>query len=169
MLLTTHHPDHALGIADKTLLMLRDAVHLYGPAAQCLRKKTSPACTACRCVASRSIQGKRRSPRSCRFTASAAPHRHRSQTARPCQPPRPWQESIEEFRGRRHEVAAVMVERIERGNDQAAGRRDAVIVKQRAAGVPSFPIGGTSMSVCARGGGLRTPWKCQMVSANGTA
>jgi len=32
VLLTTHHPDHALGIADKALLMLRDAAHVYGAA-----------------------------------------------------------------------------------------------------------------------------------------
>lgn len=31
VLFTTHHPDHALGIADNTLLMLRDAAHLSGP------------------------------------------------------------------------------------------------------------------------------------------
>jgi iron complex transport system ATP-binding protein len=37
--LTTHHPDHALGIADKTLLMLRDAVHIYGPAASVLTEE----------------------------------------------------------------------------------------------------------------------------------
>jgi iron complex transport system ATP-binding protein len=30
--LTTHHPDYALGIADKALLMLRDAAHAYGAA-----------------------------------------------------------------------------------------------------------------------------------------
>lgn len=39
VLLTTHHPDHALGIADKTLLMLRDAVHLYGPAESVLTEE----------------------------------------------------------------------------------------------------------------------------------
>lgn len=27
---TTHHPDHALGVADTTLLMLRDAQHIHG-------------------------------------------------------------------------------------------------------------------------------------------
>jgi iron complex transport system ATP-binding protein len=32
VLLTTHHPDHALGIADKALLMLRDAEHVHGAA-----------------------------------------------------------------------------------------------------------------------------------------
>ncbi|WP_454632595.1 ABC transporter ATP-binding protein [Bradyrhizobium cenepequi] len=30
ILFTTHHPDHALGIADTTLLMLRDATHIAG-------------------------------------------------------------------------------------------------------------------------------------------
>jgi iron complex transport system ATP-binding protein len=30
ILFTTHHPDHALGIADTTLLMLRNAAHLHG-------------------------------------------------------------------------------------------------------------------------------------------
>ena len=30
ILFTTHHPDHALGIADRTLLMLRDATHISG-------------------------------------------------------------------------------------------------------------------------------------------
>lgn len=39
VLLTTHHPDHALGIADKTLLMLHDAVHLYGPAGSVLTEE----------------------------------------------------------------------------------------------------------------------------------
>ena len=39
VLLTTHHPDHALGIADKTLLMLRDAEHLYGPARSVLTEE----------------------------------------------------------------------------------------------------------------------------------
>ena len=39
VLLTTHHPDHALGIADRTLLMLRDAVHLYGPAESVLTEE----------------------------------------------------------------------------------------------------------------------------------
>lgn len=39
MLLTTHHPDHALGIADKTPLMLHDAVHLYGPAGSVLTEE----------------------------------------------------------------------------------------------------------------------------------
>ncbi|UZE46811.1 ABC transporter ATP-binding protein [Rhodopseudomonas sp. P2A-2r] len=36
VIFTTHHPDHALGIASNTLLMLRDAQHLYGPAASVL-------------------------------------------------------------------------------------------------------------------------------------
>lgn len=36
VLLTTHHPDHALGIADKTLLILRDAEHLFGAASSIL-------------------------------------------------------------------------------------------------------------------------------------
>jgi iron complex transport system ATP-binding protein len=31
VLFTTHHPDHALGISDTTLLMLRDATHIAGP------------------------------------------------------------------------------------------------------------------------------------------
>lgn len=39
VLLTTHHPDHALGIADKTLLMQRDAEHLYGPARSVLTEE----------------------------------------------------------------------------------------------------------------------------------
>jgi iron complex transport system ATP-binding protein len=39
VLLTTHHPDHALGIADKTLLMLRDAEHVYGPARSVLTEE----------------------------------------------------------------------------------------------------------------------------------
>ncbi len=30
VLFTTHHPEHALGIADNTLLMLREAPHIYG-------------------------------------------------------------------------------------------------------------------------------------------
>lgn len=30
ILFTTHHPEHALGIADKTLLMFRDGTHLHG-------------------------------------------------------------------------------------------------------------------------------------------
>ena len=39
VLLTTHHPGHALGIADKTLLMLRNAAHLYGPAGSVLTEE----------------------------------------------------------------------------------------------------------------------------------
>ncbi|BAL76882.1 ABC transporter ATP-binding protein [Bradyrhizobium cosmicum] len=31
VLFTTHHPDHAIGIADTTLLMQRDAAHITGP------------------------------------------------------------------------------------------------------------------------------------------
>lgn len=31
VLFTTHHPDHALGVADAALLMLRDARHIHGP------------------------------------------------------------------------------------------------------------------------------------------
>lgn len=31
VLFTTHHPDHALGIADSTLLMQRDTSHIFGP------------------------------------------------------------------------------------------------------------------------------------------
>jgi iron complex transport system ATP-binding protein len=31
VLFTTHHPEHALGIAEQTLLMLRDGTHIYGP------------------------------------------------------------------------------------------------------------------------------------------
>lgn len=31
VLFTTHHPDHALGVADEALLMLRDARHIHGP------------------------------------------------------------------------------------------------------------------------------------------
>lgn len=31
VLFTTHHPDHALGIADTTLLMQRNATHIAGP------------------------------------------------------------------------------------------------------------------------------------------
>ncbi len=31
VLFTTHHPDHALGIADTTLLMQRDSTHVTGP------------------------------------------------------------------------------------------------------------------------------------------
>lgn len=31
VLFTTHHPDHALGVADTTLLMQRDSTHLAGP------------------------------------------------------------------------------------------------------------------------------------------
>ena len=30
VLFTTHHPEHALGIADETLLLLRDAAHIHG-------------------------------------------------------------------------------------------------------------------------------------------
>jgi iron complex transport system ATP-binding protein len=39
VLFTTHHPDHALGIADHTLLMQRDASHLYGAAATVLTEE----------------------------------------------------------------------------------------------------------------------------------
>jgi iron complex transport system ATP-binding protein len=39
VLLTTHHPDHALGIADKALLMLRDAAHVYGAAEEVLSEE----------------------------------------------------------------------------------------------------------------------------------
>jgi iron complex transport system ATP-binding protein len=39
VLLTTHHPDHALGIADKALLMLRDAAHVYGAAEDVLTEE----------------------------------------------------------------------------------------------------------------------------------
>ncbi len=31
VLFTTHHPDHALGVADATLLMQRDSTHIDGP------------------------------------------------------------------------------------------------------------------------------------------
>lgn len=31
VLFTTHHPDHAIGIADTTLLMQRDSTHITGP------------------------------------------------------------------------------------------------------------------------------------------
>ncbi|WP_431203170.1 ATP-binding cassette domain-containing protein [Bradyrhizobium betae] len=31
VLFTTHHPDHAIGIADTTLLMLRNTAHIAGP------------------------------------------------------------------------------------------------------------------------------------------
>lgn len=31
ILFTTHHPEHALGIADKALLMFRDGTHIQGP------------------------------------------------------------------------------------------------------------------------------------------
>jgi iron complex transport system ATP-binding protein len=36
ILFTTHHPDHALSIADDTLLMLRDAAHIWGETAAVL-------------------------------------------------------------------------------------------------------------------------------------
>jgi iron complex transport system ATP-binding protein len=39
VLLTTHHPDHALGIADKALLMLRNAEHVFGAAHDALTEE----------------------------------------------------------------------------------------------------------------------------------
>ena len=36
VLFTTHHPDHALAVADCALLLLRDARHIHGPVANAL-------------------------------------------------------------------------------------------------------------------------------------
>lgn len=40
VLFTTHHPDHALGVANTALLMLRDARHIYGPIENALTEAT---------------------------------------------------------------------------------------------------------------------------------